>query len=55
MNIDDIENNYEYDNEGMNELGYVKMRIMYIRLFITLVIFNIYFIYFMYYQIHLHY
>ena len=51
MNIDDIENNYEYDNEGINELGYVHIKIRYIRLFIILVIFNIYFIYFIYQQI----
>jgi hypothetical protein len=49
MDFKDIENNYEYDNEGINELGYVKikMKFMYLKYFILFLIINSYLIYFM--------
>ena len=53
--MDIVENNYEYDNEGMNEFGYIHVKITYVRLFVILVMFNVYFIYYMYNQIHLQY
>jgi hypothetical protein len=30
MDFKDIENNYECDNEGINELGYVKIKMKFI-------------------------
>jgi hypothetical protein len=49
MDFKDIEHNYEYDNEGINELGYVKikMKFMYLKYFILFIIINSYLIYFM--------
>lgn len=49
MEIRDIENNYDYDNEGINELGYVKINIklVYMKYLILFLLFNSYYIYFM--------
>jgi hypothetical protein len=52
MELKDIENNYDYDNEGVNELGYVKikMKFIYLKYLILFILMNSYYIYFMLYH-----
>lgn len=40
MSITDIENNYDYDNEGINDLGFVTFRLTYIKYATIILIVN---------------